>query len=107
MVINTGSGEVAIAIIDAASTAAPACPEFSDRGGPVWLELLDVLDGGRDAAGLVIASGGQPVLIGYWRSGRTIVKLPRSAAVICGLETPDRAAVCRPITCSARPTCRS
>ena len=31
--------------------------------------------GDVDAAGLVIASGGQPVLIGYWRSGRTIVKL--------------------------------
>ncbi len=75
MVIDTGSEDEAIAIIDAASTAAPACAEFSDRGGPGWLELLDVPDGGWDAAGLVIASGGEPVLIGYWRSGQTIVKL--------------------------------
>ena len=75
MVIDTGSEDEAIAIIDAASAAAQACPEFSDRGRPGWLELLDVPDGEWDAAGLVIASGGQPVLIGYWRSGQTIVKL--------------------------------
>ena len=75
MVIDTGSEDEAIAIIDAASTAAQTCPEFSDRGGPGWLEPLDVPDGGWDAAGLVIATGGEPVLIGYWRSGQTIVKL--------------------------------
>ena len=46
MVIDTGSEDEAIAIIDAASTAAPACPEFSDRGGPGWFELLDVPEWG-------------------------------------------------------------